>query len=249
MGTTVAAALSEAQVLISFGASVNATGCEGSDFIGEEVRVVRAVDALGDLGLGFLCGMYDELLAFDEGPFNTFFVTVDLDRFAVLAGDIEKRTVDEAGEIGVFEFDVATLDRVGGSVALVHFFADRSRAEAGDILGLMASDTEKWADAVRGVVHGRESGPVAGPTVHVLLVGGFEELEFAEFAVIVELFHKEELASVNDSFHHHVLEAGGGAELDDCFTVLDGGRHGDGAGDVLASLEGGDGLLGVIGNG
>ena len=244
-----AGTLGETQVIIAFLTSVNAPGGEGGDFVREEVCVVRAVDAFGDFGFRFLRGMNDELLAFDEGPFDAFFVPIDLDGFAVLAGDIEKRTVDEAGEIGVFEFDVATLDRVGGSVALVHFFADRSRAEAGDILGLMASDTEKWADAVRGVVHGRESGPVAGPTVHVLLVGGFEELEFAEFAVIVELFHKEELASVNDSFHHHVLEAGGGAEFDDCFTVLDGGRHGDGAGDVLASLEGGDGLLGVIGNG
>ena len=113
----------------------------------------------------------------------------------------------------------------------------------------MAAQAEKGADAVSGVVHGRKSGPVAGPTVHVLLMGGFEELELAEFAIIVKLFHEEELAGVDDGFHHHVFQARGGAEIDDCFTVLDGGRHGDGAGDVLASLEGGDGLLGVIGNG
>ena len=94
-----AGTLGETQVIIAFLTSVNAPGGEGGDFVREEVCVVRAVDAFGDFGFRFLRGMNDELLAFDEGPFNTFFVTVDLDRFAVLAGDVEEGAVDKAGEV------------------------------------------------------------------------------------------------------------------------------------------------------
>lgn len=236
VGAAVSGALGEAEVVFSFLSAVDSAGGEGCNFIGEEVGVVRAGNAFWDFGLGLAGGVDDEFFAFDEGPFDAFFVAIDLDGFAVLTGDIEEGAVDEAGEIRVFEFDVAAFDGVGGAIAFVHFFADGAGGEAGNVFRFMAAEPEEGADAVGGVVHGGEAGPVAGPAFHVLLVGGFEKLEFAEFAGVVEFLHEEELAGVDDGLHHHVFEAGGGAEFDDRFAVLDRGRHGDGAGDVLSSL-------------
>ena len=97
-----------------------------------------------------------------------------------------------------------------------------------------------------GVVHGWETGPVSGPAVHVLLVGGFEKLEFAEFALVIEFLHEEEFTRVDHGFHHHVFEPGGGTEFDDRFAVLDGSGHGHGAGHVFSGFERGDGVFGVI---
>jgi hypothetical protein len=39
-------------------------------------------------------------------------------------------------------------------------------------------------------------------------MGGLEELELAECALVVEFLHVEELARVHDGLHHHVLESG-----------------------------------------
>ena len=41
------------------------------------------------------------------------------------------------------------------------------------------------ADAVRGIPHRRQAGPVVGPAVHVLLVARLQELELAQFAFVV----------------------------------------------------------------
>ncbi len=100
-----------------------------------------------------------------------------------------------------------------------------------------------------GVVHRGQAGPVAGPAVHVLLVAGLQELDFAEFAATIELLHEEKLPRVNHRFHHHVFQAGLARELHDLLAVLDGGGHRHGAGDVFAGAQGLDGLRGVIGDG
>ena len=131
----------------------------------------------------------------------------------------------------------------------MHFFANRAGSEAGHVFSLVAPEAEEGADTVGGVVHGREAGPVSGPAVHVLLVRGFQELKFTEFALIVELLHKEEFTGVDDSFHHHIFQTGRCTEIDDGFAVLDRGGHGDGASDVFASLQSRDCLLGVVRDG
>ena len=107
---------------------------------------------------------------------------------------------------------------------------------------------EHRTDAVRRVVHRRQPRPVARPAVHVLLVARLQELQLAQGTVLVELLHVEELAAEYDRLHHHVAEAGGVAELDDAFAVLDTGRHGHGAGDVFARFERGDRHRRVVGN-
>ena len=131
---------------------------------------------------------------------------------------------------------MAGFDGIRGAVAGVHFFADGAGRKTGDVFSLVAAEAEDGADAVGGVVHGREAGPISGPAFHILLVGGFEELEFTEFAFVVELLHEEKLAGVDDGLHHHVFESGGLGNFDDPAAVIDRCRHGDGAGDVFSGF-------------
>ena len=180
--------------------------------------------------------MKDEGFPFDERPFDAFFGTIDFDGFAVLAGDIKEGAIDEAGKVTVLELDVAGFYGEGGVVAVVHLLADRAGGEAGNVFGFVPTKTKKWSDAMSGVVHGGQAGPVSGPAVHVLLMGGLEELEFPEFPFVIELLHEEEFPGVNHRFHHHVFEPGGLGEFDDRFAILDRGGHGNGARDVLAGL-------------
>ncbi len=239
VGAAVAAALGEGEVFFSVFAAVNAAGGEGLDFLGQAVGVIWRFDFGGDFRFGFFGSVEDERLAFDEGPFDGFFGAVNFDRFAVLARDVEEGAVDVRGEIGVFEFDVGGLDREGGVVKLVQFFTDGAGGETGDVFRFVASEAEGGADAVGGVMHGGHAFPVVGPAVHVLLVGGFDELQFAEFAFVVQVFHVEEFARVNDGFHHHVFEAAFFGQFDDFFAVFLAGGHGNGAGDVFAGFQGG----------
>ncbi len=80
-------------------------------------------------------------------------------------------------------------------------------------------------------------------------MAGLQELDFAQFAFVVEFFAEEKFAGVDDSLGHHVFQACVFDEFDDGFAVFDAGGHGDGTHDVLAGLERGDRLRGVIGNG
>ena len=249
MGTAMSSSLGKAAVLLAFLATIDAAGGKGGDFIGQEVGVVWRFDTRRDFGFGFLGGVKDEGLTLDEGPFDAFFGAIDFDGFAILAGHVKERAINETGEVGVLKLDVAALDSKGRVVALVHFLADGAGGKAGNIFGFMSAEAKKWSDAVGGVVHGREAGPVSGPAVHVLLVGSFEKLEFAEFTFVVEFLHEEEFPGVNHGFHHHVFETGGLGEFDNCLTIFDRGRHGDGAGYVFSGLQGCDGLFSMIGDG
>ena len=130
----------------------------------------------------------------------------------------------------------------------MHLFANGSAGKTTDILSFVAAEAQDGSDAVGRVMHWRESGPVAGPSIHILLVAGFEKLEFAEFAIVIEFLHVKELPGVDDRFHHHVVEAGFSAQFDDGLAVFLRGRHRDGASDVLAGFESGDGLFGVVRN-
>ena len=101
---------------------------------------------------------------------------------------------------------------------------------------------------MRGVVHRRQAGPVVGPAVHVLLVAAAQELDAAQLALVVQLLDEQVFAAVDDGFHHHVDLAARPLGLDELLALLDGGGHRHGAGDVLAGLEGGEALGGVVGD-
>ncbi len=120
---------------------------------------------------------------------------------------------------------------------------------ANNALRQLAQQGQAGADAVGGVVHGRQAGPVIGPAVHVLLMAAAQELDASQFALVVEFLHKQVFPAVNDGLHHHVDLAGGPLRLDQLFALLDGGGHGHGAGDVFAGLERRQALGGVVGDG
>ena len=75
------------------------------------------------------------------------------------------------------------------------------------------------------------------------------DFEFAQLALVEQFLHVKILAGIHDGLGHHVFEAGFLDQLDDLLAVLDARGHRHGAGDVLAGLEGGDGLPAVIGDG
>ena len=203
----------------------------------------------GILGFRLLGGVNHRLLAFDERPLEGLFRAVNVDAFSILARRIEERPADPRGQICTLEFEVRALDREGRAVFRDELVANFAAAEAAHVLrGGARQARGHRADAMGGIPHGRQSGPIVGPAIHVLLVTGLEKLELAELALVEELFHKEVLAAIDHGLHHHVLEAGLFDQIDDLLAILDGGGHGHGAGHVLAGFESGDGLGGVIGD-
>ncbi len=163
-----AAALREGQVVLAF--AVDALGGEALDFLGQAMGVVRHLDLGRDLRLGLLRGVDDRLLALDQRPLEGLLGTVDVDRLAVLAGGVEERADDARGDVGLMELDMGRLDREGRVVDRHHVLGDAAGAEARDVFGVGAGEGEHRAHAMRGVVHGRQAGPVTGPAFHVLLV-------------------------------------------------------------------------------
>ena len=244
VGAAVAAALDEGEVV-----GVLDALSELLNGFGEEVGVVGDFDLFGYLGLGTLGHVDDAGLVLDEGPLEAFLGAVDVDAFAVLAGDVVEEAPDVGGEVAVLELDVAGLDGELVAAFLGDVVADGSRTEAADVLGESVDHAEAWADDVGGVVHGNHAFPVFGPAVHVLRMTGGEVLDLAEFAVVVEFLYVEEFAGVDDGLGHHVPEAGFLDDLADFLAFLDGGGHGHGAHDVFARPEGLEGLRSVVGNG
>ena len=116
-----------------------------------------------------------------------------------------------------------------------------------DVLGGLSDERQARADAVRGIVHRRQPGPVIWPAGHVLLMGAAEELELPSLPG-VELIHEEKLTGIDDGLHHHVFLARFLLASTICLhSSTRGHRHR--AGHVLARLERGDGLRGVSGIG
>ena len=75
-----------------------------------------------------------------------------------------------------------------------------------------------------------------------------QELDAPQLALVVQLLHEQVLAAVDHGLHHHVDRAALALRLDDLPALVDRGRHRHRAGDVLAGLQRGDGLRGVVGD-
>lgn len=98
-------------------------------------------------------------------------------------------------------------------------------------------------------MHGGEPWPVIWPAIHVLLVARLKKLNFAQLALLVELFDVQKLSGVDHRLHHHVFESGFLTQVDNRLAVFHRSRHGNGAGDVLTRLERSDGLGRVVRDG
>ncbi|MEY3457075.1 MAG: hypothetical protein RL215_232 [Planctomycetota bacterium] len=143
---------------------------EAADGFGEEVSVVGDGDFFGDFGFWFFGGVDDMGFMFHERPFEAFFGAVDIEAFAVLAGDIVEESPDMGGEVGVANFDMAGFDGEAVAGFLGDVIADGAGAEAADVFGESVDESQAGAHDVCGVVHGDHFFPVAGPAVHVLWV-------------------------------------------------------------------------------
>ena len=95
------------------------------------------------------------------------------------------------------------------------------------------------------VEHEGIAAPVLGESLDVLDVRAAQEGEPAK----VEILGVEEFAGVDRRLHHHGGEPARPLGGDHSTEVVQRGRHRDGAGDVLARREGGEGLLDVEADG
>ena len=98
-------------------------------------------------------------------------------------------------------------------------------------------------------MHRWQTGPIARPTGHVLLVASLEKLQFAQFTLLIEILHEQKLTRINHRLHHHVLKSGGLSQRYNFFALLCRGRHWHCAGDMLTCLQCCDRLRTMIWNG
>jgi hypothetical protein len=251
MRAAVTAALEEREVL---GILNRGRLGEPTDGLRQQTGVVGHLHSLGDFRFRqrVLCaalGVNDGVFTLDLLPFEALLAAGGVEAFAILAGDVEEAAGDFGDDVGVPDRERGGFDGEGAAVAANEFFANPARSVADDAFGVFSQDGQAGAHAVSGVPHGRQSGPVIGPAVHVLLVAAAEELELAQLAVVMKLLDEQVFAAVDDGFHHHVNLAAGTLGSDDILAFVDGSPHGNSAGDVFAGFQGLDRHPGVVGDG
>ena len=155
-----------------------------------------------------------------------------------MAGGVEQEPPDVGGDVGVHDLDVAGLDGKRIARFLGEPFVDRTGTETTNILGPAVHQSQHRANDVGSIVHGNHAFPVLGPSLHVLRVRSGHVLDFAQFALLVEILDEQELSAVDDGLGHHVLQTGLLDQFDDLLTLLDRGRHGHCTHHVFACLEG-----------
>src|SRR4029453_8532741 len=99
-----------------------------------------------------------------------FLRAIDIDALAILARRVEERADDARIDVSALEPDVRTLDVEGAAVFLDELLAHRAGTEAAYVFRRLANQPGDRTHAVGGVPHRRETRPVIGPTVHVLLM-------------------------------------------------------------------------------
>ena len=143
---------------------------------------------------------------------------------------------------------MGAFDRERAAVLRHQFLPDATAADATHALRGRVRQRQTGADAVRGVPHRRQSRPIIGPAVHVLLVGRPEELQPPQFAVFVESLDVQKLPGVHHGLGHHVGQPGLLDEPHDPLAVGDVRGHRHGAEDVFAGLQRRDRHRPVVGD-
>ena len=216
------------------------------DLRGQQVGKVGHGDAFWDLALRLLGGVHNVLLPLHQRPLKGLLGAVDIERLAILARRVKEGSPDMSRKVRPLNLDMATLDGVRAAGLLRQILADRAGTDAGHVLGFAVDQAKNRTYNVSGVLHGDDPFPVGGPALHVLWVGGLQELYFAKFPRVIELLDVEELPAVDNSLSHHVLEASLLDQLADLSALLNRGGHRDRADHVLAGFEGGDGHGAVV---
>src|SRR5437773_4165676 len=140
MATAVATALQERQVL---GVLNRRRLSELADRLGQQLRVIRHLDALGDRRLGerFLrraLAVDHRILAFDLLPLEALLGAGGVEALAVLPRRVEQATRHLGDDVGIANLERGRLEGKRAAVALDEIFADASGAVADDALGMLA---------------------------------------------------------------------------------------------------------------
>src|SRR5947209_13178007 len=103
---------------------------EGSDRFGQQVSVIRHLDALWDLWLREATGMNDRLFVLNLLPLEALLAAVSVETFAVLPGRIEEAPRHLSTHIRVANFERGRLDGKRAAVLLRQLLVDAPRTVA-----------------------------------------------------------------------------------------------------------------------
>ena len=209
---------------------------ELADRLGQPAGIVGHLDALWDLRLRQPLRVNDGIFALDLLPLEALLAAGRVETLAVLPGCIEQTSRDFSDYVAVLDLEGGRLQCKGTVVALDQVVANPARAVAHDALGVLAEQGQTGADAMRRVVHRRQTRPVIGPTVHVLLMTTAQKLNPAQLALVVQLLDEQVLPAVDDRLHHHVNLAALPLGLDELLALLDRRCHRNRTGDMLAGV-------------
>src|SRR5207237_139764 len=133
---------------------------------------IRDFSSLGDI---FFCqrrlrtafSMNDRLFILDLLPLETLLGTRHIETLAVLSGGIEEAASNLGDDIGTFDFERRRFESKGTVVFLDQLVANTPRPMADNAFsqrnlpfGRVAENGQAGADAVCGVPHRRQSGPI-----------------------------------------------------------------------------------------
>src|SRR5690606_41959099 len=152
--------------------------CKMLDGCRQQMRIIRACYLLGNFMFFFLSRMDHEWFSFNQRPFYRFFRAVHFKALPVLPCRIKQRPVNMCTQIRIPELDMRRLHGKGRAIMVMQFFANRSGPEARHVFSLTARKSEYGAYTMCRIVHGRQTRPIIRPSIHVLLVPCFEELDF-----------------------------------------------------------------------
>src|SRR5437764_14597867 len=103
------------------------------------MRVVRHLDALGDLRLRLALGVDHRLLALDLLPLEALLAARGVEALAVLPGRVEQAPRHLRHHVRTLDLERRRLDRERTVVALDQLLADAPRAVADDALGVLSA--------------------------------------------------------------------------------------------------------------
>ena len=129
--------------------------------------------------------MKDGLFILNLLPLEALLAAGGVEALAILPGGVEQAARHLGHDVAIPNLERGRLDGKWTVIALDQVVANASRAVADHTLSMLAQESQAWADAVGGVVHGRQAGPVIGPAVHVLLMAAAQELNPAQLALVV----------------------------------------------------------------
>ncbi len=140
-------------------------------------------------------------------PFVACVLAIHGEALHVGSGAVEQGTRHLGAQPRRLKLIDRRLDGIGIAVWRAQLLAHLARPETVDPGCSRFRQRQQRAHGVCGVPHGRQSGPIGRPPLHVLIVRSPKKLDAAELPPIPQLLGVDELPGVDRGLHHHVGSA------------------------------------------